>query len=78
MEEYQIEQLMDFLRCSHVGRHPGASSGEKSAYKLAKQAAQISGLLQDLDGEKKEGFLRLLEALAWPDTREGFLRRLPK
>ena len=74
MDKHEIAAVLHFMKLARHGKHPGSSSGEKSAFKLARLAENISGLMQDLDGGNQDAFLNLLRGLAWPDGREILLK----
>jgi hypothetical protein len=78
MTTSEINQIQSFLRLAHRGRSPGSSTGERAAYKLARQAEAITELMQDIDIDKQEGFARLLVMLSWPDNRDMLVGELPR
>lgn len=55
-----------FLRAARAGRHRAASSGERTAHRLAAALHDIGDDVALLDGATLEGFLALARAAAGP------------
>jgi len=55
-----------FLRVAGAGRHRGASTGQRTAHRLAAALHDIGDDIALLDGATLEGFQNLLRAAAGP------------